>query len=249
MMFYEIENLKLNYEIIGEGQQVLIFHGLAGHLNTMKTVFEPIFEQKTGYERIYIDLPGMGKSNAPLAFASSDEILKVLLNFIQEIIHQSFLLIGYSYGGYLARAVTVRKPDIVKGLMLLAPMVIPSRSARNLPEVVWYKKFEEKSSQDYMKSGWIEANEDFLAALDRQYAVSFNIDKLAKERQFSGPTLTLIGHQDSEVGYEDQLQLLGDYPRSSLAVLDLAGHNLQIEQPHLLKALTKNWLERCHHEE
>jgi pimeloyl-ACP methyl ester carboxylesterase len=46
------------------------------------------------------------------------------------------------------------------------------------------------------------------------------------------------------VGFEDQFALLPHYPRATYAVLDLAGHNLQIEQPALMNVLLRDWLER-----
>ena len=45
-------------------------------------------------------------------------------------------------------------------------------------------------------------------------------------------------------GYEDQYALLPHYPRATYAVLDIAGHNLQIEQPELIGVLIREWLER-----
>jgi pimeloyl-ACP methyl ester carboxylesterase len=38
--------------------------------------------------------------------------------------------------------------------------------------------------------------------------------------------------------------LLPHYPHASFAVLDTAGHNLQIEQPVLFNALMGEWLDR-----
>jgi pimeloyl-ACP methyl ester carboxylesterase len=61
---------------------------------------------------------------------------------------------------------------------------------------------------------------------------------------FTRPTLILTGRQDSSVGYVDQFALLPHYPRASSAVLDMAGHNLQFEQPELFEALMVDWLNR-----
>jgi len=44
--------------------------------------------------------------------------------------------------------------------------------------------------------------------------------------------------------YEDILPLLKNFPRSTLAILDMAGHLLQIEQRKLFETLTKEWLIR-----
>lgn len=46
------------------------------------------------------------------------------------------------------------------------------------------------------------------------------------------------------MGYLDAWQLLEKYPRATFAVLDMAGHNLQIEQPDIFEALVDNWLDR-----
>ena len=61
---------------------------------------------------------------------------------------------------------------------------------------------------------------------------------------YTRPSLILCGRQDSVTGYEDQYSLLPHYPRATYAVLDMAGHNLQIEQPALLDVLIRDWLAR-----
>lgn len=61
---------------------------------------------------------------------------------------------------------------------------------------------------------------------------------------FTRPALILTGRQDSGVGYADQFTLLPHYPRATFAVVDMAGHNLQFEQPELFEALMADWLNR-----
>ncbi|MFD1773764.1 alpha/beta fold hydrolase [Paenibacillus rhizophilus] len=43
---------------------------------------------------------------------------------------------------------------------------------------------------------------------------------------------------------QDASNLFDKYTRTSFAVLDRAGHNLQIEQPGLFNALMHEWLDR-----
>lgn len=50
--------------------------------------------------------------------------------------------------------------------------------------------------------------------------------------------------QDSSVGYKDAINIMDCYPRGSFAILDIAGHNLQIEQPQLFSSLVNEWLDR-----
>ena len=73
-------------------------------------------------------------------------------------------------------------------------------------------------------------------------AFSYEVDPL--EKPFEKPCLILAGRQDSSVGYKDQFTLLEDYPHASFAILDRAGHNLQIEQDGLFNSLVSEWLDR-----
>ena len=59
------------------------------------------------------------------------------------------------------------------------------------------------------------------------------------------PVLFALGRQDASTGWRDALRLSESYPRATYAILDMAGHNLQIEQAGLFSALVGEWLGRC----
>lgn len=66
-----------------------------------------------------------------------------------------------------------------------------------------------------------------------------------KERRvFEKPALFILGKQDASVGYKDAWDILDNYPRGTFAVLDRAGHNLQLEQVGLFNCLVNEWLDR-----
>jgi pimeloyl-ACP methyl ester carboxylesterase len=85
-----------------------------------------------------------------------------------------------------------------------------------------------------------------MKSLDRieshGYPFTFNVD--APSIILEKPTLILVGRQDSMVGYHDSWKILENYPRATLAVLDRAGHNLQIEQERLFNTIVDEWLNR-----
>ena len=80
--------------------------------------------------------------------------------------------------------------------------------------------------------------------MDERFPLGVDIDATLAERPFEGPSLLLCGRQDAMVGWRDQQRLLGLMPRCTNAVLDVAGHNLQLERPELFDALTADWLRR-----
>src|SRR5690349_22802712 len=102
----------------------------------MTGCLEPFFETRPGYRRLYPDLPAMGKSPAD-GIDSSDDVLAALEKFVDaEIGGEPFLLVGESYGGYLARALAHRRPNQVSGLALICPIGTNLRSPdRTLPEL------------------------------------------------------------------------------------------------------------------
>jgi pimeloyl-ACP methyl ester carboxylesterase len=86
------------------------------------------------------------------------------------------------------------------------------------------------------------ADAEFLGRLRKNYAFSFDI--IALREPFTKPALFLHGRQDNICGYRDAWKVLESYPRATYAVLDRAGHSLQMEQPVLFEALTNEWLDR-----
>jgi pimeloyl-ACP methyl ester carboxylesterase len=97
--------------------------------------------------------------------------------------------------------------------------------------------------RDEVLSGLRVSDQPFLKAFQQNgYRFSFDVGEM--DEPFPNPALILAGRQDDCVGYRDTWSILENYPRATFAVLDRSGHNLQIEQPALFRALTLEWLER-----
>src|SRR6202035_3639841 len=93
--------------------------------------YEPIFSRRRGWQRIYFDLPGMGKTPARDWIVDQDAILDVVLGFIDRVVAgRRFAIAGTSLGGYLARAVLRRRGQDVDGLLLRVPLMIPEDALR-----------------------------------------------------------------------------------------------------------------------
>jgi pimeloyl-ACP methyl ester carboxylesterase len=258
----------LYFEIAGEGIPILMLHGWGVDHRIMSGCMELVFKDNLhNFMRIYIDLPGMGKSKASESVRNSDDILEVILAFIDKVIpDQKFILVGESYGGYLARALVQKKCNLIRGLLLICPLVYPGYRKGEVPMMKVLEKDmsfleslndKERSYFEYItiiqnRKVWNSFKENIYDALINQNshflnnvldgAFSYDVDRL--EKAFDQPSLILVGRQDTEVGYKDQFRLLENYPRASFVVLDKAGHNLQIEQEELFISLVKEWLER-----
>jgi len=235
----------------------------------MKGCLEPIFVKRPGWKRVYLDLPGMGQTKGQSWLDSSDRMLKVVLEFVEQVIpHQSFLIVGDSYGAYLARGIVYKQAERVDGICLVCPCIVADSKKRTvLPHRTLVRNQELLSSlsadeanefesiavvqnrrnwervRDEIFSGVQLADSEFLERLRANgYTFSFPVDLL--EKPFEKPTLILTGRQDATVGYHDAWGILEHYPRATYAVLDAAGHVLQIEQERLFEELVCEWLQR-----
>lgn len=253
----------MHYEAFGDGVPVLVLHGAGVDHREMAAVFEPIFGRLPGYRRIYPDLPGMGRTPAPAMLAGADDVLDLLLGFVDAVIGPAQIrLIGHSAGAYFARAMAAKRVRQVAGLALVCPL---GGSARDVPEhdVLVASVDPEKvlgpkgaaSFAEYFVVQTPATLDRYLAAVAPSLGLA---DEAAMERiarqwefrgtaasqPFSGPALILAGRQDATVGYTGGWDLLQLYPRATFAVLDQAGHALPHEQPDLLEALVTEWLGR-----
>ncbi len=59
-----------------------------------------------------------------------------------------------------------------------------------------------------------------------------------------GRNYSPLPNQNTLVGYRDAWEVIENYPRGTYAVLDRAGHHLQIEQPALFHSLVNEWPDR-----
>lgn len=268
MAYVEVDGVRVHY--VEHGQTgpgvatVVLVHGFPVDQRLMAGAFEPVFADRPGWRRVYVDLPGMGGTVAP-DVASTDDVFRILRGAVQALVPEGpYALVGQSYGGYLARGLTAADAGRVAGLAVVVTVVEPRHELRELPrrqvlvqdpalvervgpealaaEEVLVVQTEETwgRSRQEVDPGLAAADPEVVARVEAHYAGSFPVEPVP----FDKPALVLVGRQDSVTGYRDAWGLVEHYPRASFAVLDRAGHSLHLEQRGLFEALVGEWLDR-----
>lgn len=264
-----VDGIDFYYESYGEGTPIVFIHGFGIDHRAPKGTMEPVFKNRPGWKRIYFDMPGMGQTKASEQIQDTDDMLEAIIGLINKLIPSgNFLIGGMSYGGLLARGVIFRMPERVDGALLLVPVTVSERPKRMLPHKIALVKDEEflasltkteRKEFELMstvqnQATWARYSVENVPALaiadaglmDRiaanGFQFSFDVDQLMEP--FVKPALIFTGRQDTAVGYRDGLRLIDNFPRGTFAILDRAGHSLEIEQEAIVHCMAGEWLDR-----
>ena len=237
----------------GTGLTVLVLHGAGVDHRETEACFEPALGGVGGLRRVYPDLPGMGRTEAPESLRSADDVLDVLLAFADEVTGGAgYLLVGHSAGGYYAQAMAARRPAQVAGLALVCPLLPGVRDVPAHQVIAGTGDLGDDEFRGY----FVVQTPEMLDRYERLVApAAALVDAAALQRigerweispapAYPGPTVVVAGRLDSTVGYAAAVDLLDEHPRASLAVVDEAGHALPHERPELLRILLVEWLVR-----
>jgi pimeloyl-ACP methyl ester carboxylesterase len=196
---------------------------------------------------------------------SSDAILDALTDWVEtELGSEPFLLVGYSYGGYLAAALAGRLRTQVDRLLLVCSGVKIAADQRDLSGVL----------PPDTEPGWLDRcptdlHEHLTEAVGRQHrdvgdrlAAAFTdmpaaddgfMTELRERYQLSNeqavwplaqPVTFVVGRRDRIAGIRDQFAACTASPIASYLLLDAAGHYLPVEVPATFRSLVAGWLHR-----
>lgn len=263
-----VHGIGVDFEIRGEGAPLLLIHGWSADRRYMIADLEPVFEHHPSWQRIYLDLPGHGRTPAPDWLSTQAQMVEIVEGFVTAVCPDLPVAVaGSSYGGYLALALIRTMPARLRGAALLIPDVPDSTGTRDLPSPVdlggddgafddlrddeqWIPQAlvrPDRRMVDAVRAddlpGYRAADYEFLARLEANYVHSGTAGRPGAP--FTEPCLILTGRQDTTVGYRSAGTLLDELPRATYAVVDLAGHHLgRVERPEVFRALVGDWLDR-----
>src|SRR3954452_10934514 len=118
----------------GAERVLVLLHGFTADHRLMAGAFEPVLSARDGWRRIYLDLPGMGLTEAPDRIASTDDVYAVVRASIDALAPGRYAVAGQSYGGYLARGLVAEHRERVTGMALVCPMAAAEHADRDLPD-------------------------------------------------------------------------------------------------------------------
>lgn len=137
--FIDVEGGRLHVlELGASGREkqlpVVLVHGASGNLNDLRLALGD--RLAVNRRVILVDRPGHGWSDRPggIADASPARQAALILEALDHMGIERFVLLGHSLGGAVASALALAWPDRVAGLVLLAPVTHPWEGS----SISWY---------------------------------------------------------------------------------------------------------------
>jgi pimeloyl-ACP methyl ester carboxylesterase len=242
--------MQLNYKKIGEGQPLLIIHGLFGTLDNWMTMAKKIAEQH--FAVYLIDLRNHGQSPHDAAF--NYEVLAAdVVSFITQHQLKDVLLMGHSLGGKTAMKVALQFPELIKKLIVVdigvryyAPHHTEILAALNSLDLDVIKSRAEAEQVLSMSIADFATRQFLLKNLywktNTQLAWRFNLTAIEKhieevgkqtaaESSFNKPTLFIRGEKSNYIKDEDAAGINLLFPQAILITAPNAGHWVHADAP------------------
>lgn len=254
--------MKLNYKKLGEGQPLIILHGLFGSLDNWMTLAKKWSEK---YEVWIVDQRNHGQSPHSDGF-DYQLMAEDLKNFIDEHQIHNPIVLGHSMGGKTAMEFAVNNPESLQKLIVvdIAPVVYQVHHygiIEALESVDLAKVQSRKDAEDQLKGKIKEVGirQFLLKNLYRkskdQYDWRFNLPVIKKqivpisewnisEQQYQGETLFISGENSEYILPEYGAEIASKFPNYELEEIANAGHWIHAEAPDEFSKVVERFMEK-----
>lgn len=242
--------MKLNYRKLGEGQPLLILHGLFGMLDNWITLGKRYAEH---FEVYLIDQRNHGKSKHCDEFSYA-EMADDLMEFIDDHHLRGCLMLGHSMGGktliefandhaYFIDKMVIAdmgpKKAYSKGhVQLIAAMEkldLENLRSRKEAEDALIESIPNLTIRQFLLKNLYWENKEKLAWKFNLKVIKQNFDEVLSDMshyRINVPTLFLKGGNSDYILPEDEGLILERFPNSQIISIPNAGHWLHAEQPN-----------------
>lgn len=248
-------NVKLYYEVKGDGKPIVFTHGASWNHKQWKPQVEYFAKF---YKTIVWDVRGHGYSSLPKGNVKSEDFSKDLIALLDHLGIEKAILCGLSMGGHISLQVASRYPERVESLILLGTpftnafnwyekILVPFNrwSARFIPMKVLGKiqanllsKFN-PSNKQYIEQAFSLLSRDNWV---RVWSAVTRMESKNELDRIGCPTLILQGDHDTMIKRQ-QAYMHAKIKQSALITIKNAYHATNLDNPEEVNKHIKRFLE------
>lgn len=248
-----------NYKQKGEGEVVLLLHGLFGCLNNLTLLSNSLSDC---FKVISIDLANHGdsKHNGMISHSSMTEDV---LAIVAHLGIDEFSIVGHSLGGKVAMMIALKHPDKVNRLVVadIAPVAYPdlhlsvfeALSSIDLKKVTGKDQvsiFLKESGLDpkicsFLLQSLIQDAGNYMWRFDLNGLASSYQDLMGwvkSSHQYMGKALFVKGEKSNYVSSDKEPCIYEQFPKARIKTINHAGHWLHVERPKEFGGIVRDFL-------
>ena len=249
MRFKIKKEKKFDFIQEGEGEPLVLLHGLMGGLSNFTSMVD--FFSKKGFQ---VFVPVLPIYDLPVLNTNLTTIAKFVAKFIDEEIGKPVTIVGNSMGGHVGLILTTSRPDLVKNLVLTG--------SSGLYERTFGDSFPRKSDKTYIKKKTEEVFFDPKIATDELVEEVFELvndrmkgiktvmlarsaikhNMLSDLPHIKCPVCIIWGKQDNVTPPEVAIDMDKFIPNSDLYWIDECGHAAMMEKPEEFNEILYSWI-------
>lgn len=249
----------LHYQILGEGQPLMMLHGLFGQGDNLKQLAKYF---ATDYQVILPDMLNHGQSfwHDVMDYPAMAQTVKQLLEHLE--ISEPIYLLGHSMGGKAAMQFAHDYPGLVKKLVVLdiAPVSYPNWHSDIIAAMqkVANEQVQSRRQADSLleKVGDVGLRQFLLKSLKKdtigQWHWQFNLQVLAEHypslaaapeltHSLKCPSLLVKGMRSGYISADHKAAINKTFDDLQFKMVEGAGHFLHVEKPHAVERLLERF--------
>jgi pimeloyl-ACP methyl ester carboxylesterase len=249
---------RIAFEVVGEGEPVLMIHGLGGTSNT----WTPLAAAFARHRRVAFDLPGSGRSARVEGPLSVQVFVESALKVMERAAVTRAHVVAHSMGTIVAAHLAAAEPAKVASLALFGPLLAPPEPARSAIQARGAKARE--GDMQPIADTLLQSSISVETRTKRPAAVAYVRESLMRQEpqgyarscealaemqpadttRIVCPTLLVTGDEDAVAPPQSVRMMAQKIAGSRIEVLRGCGHWTPVEKPEECISLLKRFLER-----
>ena len=248
-MEYRYKNIKININVQGEGEPILLLHGWGCSNEIFRDIQQVL---SLGYTTYNFDFPGFGASDEPDTVWGTEEYTAMVEQFTKDNNIKNPALIGHSFGGRIS-IIYASRNNVCRVVLVDAAGIKPKRPFKYYWKVYTFKTFKwlcntflpktkAQAIIDRRRKG--AGSSDYNNASPMMRAI---LSKVVNEdlthllQRIKAPTLLFWGNLDTATPLSDAKTMERLIPDAGLVVAHGTGHFSFLENAGLFTAVIKNF--------
>lgn len=263
--YLQVNNTRLFYSIKGEGEPLVLLHGVP--FNDLRIWDYQVDTFARKYKVVCYDHRGYGKSDVPVSSFSYFDDLKFLIETLEL---KKVSVIGSSFGGSVAIDFALKYPELLKSLILVGPALNgypyppefmteamnmymtaysegPEAAIEKSIENPFFEYFFPSPERKEARAKVLQITRDAKKCFSWDPRIAAVLEPYASERlnEIRIPTLIILSDRESDFNIEVGEYIHKNIENSTKVVIPDCGHLPHVENPEEFNRIALNFLKEA----